>query len=581
MASATIAVPVLKMRTIFTVDRARPWGVVEHILLEALARRSWTVSQLAQTANLSKRVVVESIVRMMRSGWVELVEGSQGVTFRATSAGRTTAGDTELPTVPERKRKSIQFVVDLVSGEIFRNREWYVRLEKEVRARDDAASIIWLKPSSLKPAINPHRLARYLLDEEDTLIDAETAGAVRRIGIVSMVDGAIFGLPDGHDLAILRAAITQSAQGSPAALNIAGAETGVPGQQIQEVLLPPETPIHFTNTDLVIDGPAHQDILERVFGEARTTIIIHSTFISAERVIALWPMFEEALKRGVRIHVFWGEADDKEGVIGSAKAIATLRELSDVSKWGDFIRFHPFSTGSHAKVLVADDAHGIFAAVVGSCNWLTSSFTSFDVSVVIRDKAMIFDLVDLLCKLTYLHDGIWTQLATELVRIAQRVEKQSDGKAPNANGALVMGARHHAYVLRARDEAKKRIVVASHRLGAVSGPGVVVPLAEAATANNVTADVLYGRRTQPVRYGDEAAIQIDGHSGGVAVRMIESPRLHAKILAWDDDYVVISSLNWLSGDPVDLDSSKEVGVFIQHEGAAKEIFDALSRHDAL
>jgi cardiolipin synthase A/B len=63
--------------------------------------------------------------------------------------------------------------------------------------------------------------------------------------------------------------------------------------------------------------------------------------------------------------------------------------------------------------------------------------------------------------------------------------------------------------------------------------------------------------------------------------MIESPRLHAKILAWDDDYVVISSLNWLSGDPVDLDSSKEVGVFIQHEGAAKEIFDALSRHDAL
>jgi cardiolipin synthase A/B len=114
--------------------------------------------------------------------------------------------------------------------------------------------------------------------------------------------------------------------------------------------------------------------------------------------------------------------------------------------------------------------------------------------VVIRDKAMIFDLVDLLCKLTYLHDGIWTQLATELVRIAQRVEKQSDGKAPNANGALVMGARHHAYVLRARDEAKKRIVVASHRLGAVSGPGVVVPLAEAATANNVTADVLYGRR---------------------------------------------------------------------------------------
>jgi cardiolipin synthase A/B len=92
--------------------------------------------------------------------------------------------------------------------------------------------------------------------------------------------------------------------------------------------------------------------LERVFGEARTTIIIHSTFISAERVIALWPMFEEALKRGVRIHVFWGEADDKEGVIGSAKAIATLRELSDVSKWGDFIRFHPFSTGSHAKVLV-------------------------------------------------------------------------------------------------------------------------------------------------------------------------------------------------------------------------------------
>ena len=40
------------------------------------------------------------------------------------------------------------------------------------------------------------------------------------------------------------------------------------------------------------------------------------------------------------------------------------------------------------------------------------------------------------------------------------------------------------------------------------------------------------------------------------------PRLHAKLLAWDDDALAITSQNWLSADPSDSAPLRELGLFI-------------------
>lgn len=41
------------------------------------------------------------------------------------------------------------------------------------------------------------------------------------------------------------------------------------------------------------------------------------------------------------------------------------------------------------------------------------------------------------------------------------------------------------------------------------------------------------------------------------------PRLHAKILAWDDDSLAVTSQNWLSADPSDVARLSEIGVFVE------------------
>jgi len=50
---------------------------------------------------------------------------------------------------------------------------------------------------------------------------------------------------------------------------------------------------------------------------------------------------------------------------------------------------------------------------------------------------------------------------------------------------------------------------------------------------------------------------------GVAIQPVHKPRLHAKVLGWDDDALAISSLNWLSADPPDAEPYREIGVLIE------------------
>jgi cardiolipin synthase A/B len=49
----------------------------------------------------------------------------------------------------------------------------------------------------------------------------------------------------------------------------------------------------------------------------------------------------------------------------------------------------------------------------------------------------------------------------------------------------------------------------------------------------------------------------------MAIRPIHRPRLHAKVLGWDDDTLAVTSLNWLSADPADAALNREIGVLIE------------------
>jgi hypothetical protein len=66
-------------------------------------------------------------------------------------------------------------------------------------------------------------------------------------------------------------------------------------------------------------------------------------------------------------------------------------------------------------------------------------------------------------------------------------------------------------------------------------------------------------------------LTMDLGSSGVKLRPVYTPRLHAKLLAWDDDSLAITSQNWLSADPADNAALRELGLFINAPKVADQV----------
>lgn len=578
MISVNVVVPVLKGRTVFIVDKGRPWSVVEHVILEALTGKAWTAAELATAGNISRRVVVESCTRLMRSGWVELIQDDLSVRFRATPRGASVAKNSELPTVLERKKKPASYIVDLIAGDVFRSRDWVIRHEQELKERSKTEAFVWIEPASSEVDYSSEELIDLLLEEDETFVDAEPSGPARRYAVVTVKDGIVDGLPAGRELPELRATILAAASKVTVGEKESVTMFSIPGPRGRvKTEIPEIRPISFDNSDLILDGEAHKRVISVVFAEARSKIFIHSTFINEERFLAFLPDITNAVRRGVRVHVFWGQNEEVDEVVSSQAAVTKLRRNAAVIGLGPSLVIHPFSTGSHAKLIVADAGEdGKHIAIVGSCNWLVSNFTSYEVSVKLRDPRIVRDVVEYLSRLSC-HNGVWSELASELANVCQKLTMTTLPSSANAQASVVIGAQHNHFVLQARDEAKSSAFVASHRLGPVSSPSVIVPFTTAAKERGISGQVFYGRTTGAVRAKAEADLASQAIGAGITLTPVKSPRLHAKVLAWDEDCVLISSLNWLSADPTELDSLKEIGIWIQATGVAKTLMDHFHR----
>ncbi|PUA17643.1 phospholipase D-like domain-containing protein [Glaciimonas sp. PCH181] len=572
MSVIQVAIPVLKGRSSIVVDKGRPWSVVEHMILEALAKCNWTAIELSKAAKMPRRVVIEAIIRLMRAGWVDLSEARGTITFHANSFGLANASKSELPKNFERIRRQINFTIDLVEGGVFRNHEWYVFDEYSLREREKTEVIVWIQPEAVAEVCDRGEFYETLLDYDEALVSAEPSGFSRKYILVAVRNGIMGRLPD-REMPALRAAIVEAARS--VSLNEIAKKNiyPVPGLVFASRSDVPEVrQVHFDITDLVLDGEAHRVALSHVFENAKKSIFIHSTFINEAKVLAWLPEITSAAKRGVKTHVFWGQSEDTPYVVSSRTSISNLTKNRDVQNLGEALVIYPFSTKSHAKLIVADSGKGgSFIAVVGSCNWFTSGFDSYEASVLLRDPHIVRDVVRYFAELSVAHNGVWSPVATELINISKALQDTPTSPRANAKASIVIGAQHGHFVLEARDTAKRRIFAASHRLGPVSDSSVITPIMTGARANNLKANVYFGRTTgamwgnRPDGLIDEAA------KSGVSIETIETPRLHAKMLAWDDDFVLVTSLNWLSAVSNDLGSPKEIGVYIEAKGVAETL----------
>ena len=181
----------------------------------------------------------------------------------------------------------------------------------------------------------------------------------------------------------------------------------------------------------------------------------------------------------------------------SAEVAECRKELEKDDVLERHVRLHPFSTQSHAKLLLADDGHGGVVGCLGSCNWLSTGFKSLDVSVRFRDPKVVAEIASYLSQLARTPSGHASILTNDLAGFALNL-RQLQGVAEDASKlrtrvTFVTGAQHNSYVRLARDEASVRVVVASHRLSKVGWTSVVVPTAVAADEKGVDVHLYYER----------------------------------------------------------------------------------------
>lgn len=222
---------------------------------------------------------------------------------------------------------------------------------------------------------------------------------------------------------------------------------------------------------------------------------------------------------------------------------------------------------------MADNGRGSFVGVLGSCNWLNTDFKGVEASLRFTAPSVVAEMLGVLSKLAGGPSLNWSPFSTDLAALACKVRGTTPGAASGvaARAKFIFGAEHARCVREARDAATSRIVVVSHRFSHNAETLVLIPAKVAHREKNVNIQLYYGRFDGTDNGAVVATLERRAISEGVNFDQILDPRLHAKILAWDEDSVVVSSQNWLSADPGDDAHTSEIGISLSGKDLAKEL----------
>lgn len=565
-----LAVPVSVGSVTIHVAKGRRWSVVEHLLLDAVRQKPRSAGELATLACLPVRMVVEAMINLMRAGWVELVTEGAGSVFAATAGGRANVDHDDLPVVTRLIRRPVRYAVDRVSGTVLRYRDLDFIWASRFRHMRDQVDAIIVPADNLPEPKQIDVIGSMLHDDEEYRgVVTNSARVGEGYALVRVANGKVRGLskaPEALIAEILAVAARKTTPDRP--------------EKVADVRISPPKcvtrQVTFSSEDLILGGPEHKALLGAIIRGATALIAIHSTFVGGGSSDEMLDLLEAAARRGVRVDILWGKSDAADGSNATRDASDAINTRTRKAGLEQFLRAHSFSTESHAKVIVADDGKGGFVAVLGSCNWLSTGFTSFEASVRTTDPLLVSDVMEALGQMAMVVTGLNGGLAAHLAGQAVNIRKQNAPRpARRADAKIVLGPEHAELVLQARDSARTHIVLGSHRMGRSANNLSIRPTRAAVDKHGIDAALYYGRLSDGMTSEQATELKLTHGAKGLRIRQISDPRMHAKFIAWDDDNVVITSHNLLSADPGK--DYAELGVHIRATGAGRILREKL-RH---
>lgn len=576
----------------FKVFKGHRWGVIDHFLLLEICDKSYSIDELSYKSNLPKRLIIEIILPFMKLGWVELTEIESKYYFKVTDIGRIVASYDELPYEREPYVSTRKFLIDPKTGQCYRvnmrNQNYQIYKKGRVNELIKSKSSI-----STELIINNPKHSAFTSDildcVEDT--DEEVISYEERVNdrpykqnityALALVDEAdkITGVP--QDIS------KELADDILAAANIKRKENKAQTISDKKIEKPStfstdshedffEEHIIKNNDFSIISGASqHYEHLVEMINNAYSRIIIHSTFIQLKNFESIFKMLIISAKKGIQVDILWGQEEpDDEKTIGSYKQF-----LDGLSAYRDEIvnlgltslfTIHTDPTGSHSKIIVCDNLNSGYCATLGSCNWLASGFNRYECSVLIKEVSIVTEVLDILSIIARGRTRISNDFSKSISSLSHELKKTSILKKASSdaesNGCvklkIVTKNEHHKFVLDARDNAEKMIFIASHRISDNADRPILTPLISSIKDNNeIDIRMYYSSLSGGLNKNRLTELSQDLKSVGIKLEKIKDPVSHAKILSWDSDNILISSLNWLSassyGNPYD-----ELGIYI-------------------
>jgi hypothetical protein len=548
--------PVYKLALNYTVSFGRRWTVFEHLLLARLTADRLSVVELAETANVPERLVVEALINLLRQGWVEVRTTDQGTYFGTTPVGTRRAVEEHLPVHLHQRPRWISLCVDRLSGAWLRADDLQLVHERDL---PEGARPLEPRVGTYDPDDGTLRELVYLdRDESFERFEPNYRMPSRLLARVEVAFGDVEGIPSYAPLR-LRSMIIEAATTADATTR--GYYTVATTPQNLEACV--DT---IGENDLIVGGEDHFSLLARCLQEARTIAVIHSCFVHPKAVERLLPYLEAAAARKVRIDLLWGLRVDPEDPTGLRPISETDRVLDRLSPTArSRVQLSPISSGSHAKIVLLDTKNG-WEAVIGSCNYLSSFYDLLDVSVRIRSLRMVAQLFARLIAAQVPASGAWSPVARRLDRVWNEIMRASNGQREVGSHRLTLLADedHYACITLARDHSQQDIVVGCDLFGLAAETSVMVPMTRAAEMGR-DVRLLYRRPSRGFLSDGRMPDQENVKQRGMSLEQI--PDLHGKFLAWDDNAVAITSFNWMSAS-VENTRAKgaELGVLVVGSG---------------
>jgi cardiolipin synthase A/B len=568
-----VALPIVRFACRVAIEKGRSWSVADELLLWAATRDAMTIGTLSTESGLPHQVVVSSLSRLMRFRLVEAQIGDGRALFRASGLGANIVRSGQpIPYFPTRSSRRLSFVVEQVARGIFSKREVkIVSPQKLQRERNQGADVRIVRVEGAPPVSHETNFAR--LEElvsrgwEERLagVDARTASVHEGdFMVVRVTDGVPRGLPRDVSKELM-GVIGEVASAAKGVQEVAVAYRGP-----EEEASPMGQPVacDLEPSDIVVGGESHRACLHDLLAKAHRRLLLHSTFVDPKRFDELFDSVREACQRGVAIDVLWGaEADDETERKNHAAAIEIMNRARRHSATRGLVRVSRESTGSHAKLLLLDVADGSWIGAVGSCNWLSSPFGSVELTVILRDPHAVAQVAHAL-QLLAGRRGLSDEIASEMAILRRKLCEHPAGKG-TALMSLVAGEAHDRLMREASGAAQRRMVVGSHRLGSTARSGALLPGEFAAKRSGVAVTILYTRASGPMDKSDARALEVEAAQSGVRLVRAQGVRVHGKFVAWDDDDLIVTSLNWASasGDPEFAEG--ELGVHLKAPGVAR------------